>query len=118
MPLDPFTGLPCELAPTMFTCDVCGTSSPQSERHVCKGLTDRQRRRNAAQRRLTSILLGHDRRPQPCPICDQVRPVGVVHHCVTVPLDKAAQQMADFAAADLAAALRRAGYTVTKDAKD
>jgi hypothetical protein len=112
MPYDPYTGEYIEMTKVMFNCDTCGTSSPQSERHVCKGLTDRQRRRIAAQRRLTAYLLGREKRPRPCEFCGLDQTPGRVHACRVMPLDKAAAAAEAYQTADLVAHLRRQGFVI------
>jgi hypothetical protein len=113
MPLDPFTGLPCERPPVKWGCSICGAEVPRGQRHDClASMTPRQRRRVEAQRRLTQWILNREKRPRPCEYCGVDQTPGRVHACRVRPLDKAAAAAEAYQTAGLVAHLKELGFVV------
>jgi hypothetical protein len=110
-PVDPAMRKPVPVA--LYNCTICNHSTPLAERHVCQGLTAKQRRRLDAWKRLSAYRHRVAEMPVPCPDCLVPQARRSFHACPGR-VDHAAALAAQADLAGIVGALQRAGLKVSR----
>lgn len=108
--------VPTKVPPVaLFHCDICQRTTPLHEPHKCEGLTDRQKRRLTAQKRLDAARRVQANRPTRCLDCAQEVWPATAHACPGKITDPAMTKAQAELMGGLIGTLKRAGVRFRDD---